>query len=271
MKKYIYLLLLVAAIIGLVVVLTKGSGPDPNRPAVPDFQSADAKEWAQKIDALCQDGKWSPEGYSDLSNGIHTDWATSQGELISFDEESSLQNYLFAASCYALNTRIDKLFQQSSYPADQVKSAEDALAFLTGKIDAYGSNSNLTTAANILKEYKVLLGSLSFARSASYSRPLRAYNAPSADAARQAINALKYYSSHFSKNTSISQQVNNLAANRAQAESNYYSALERSIENHYRGSDDLAGLLNDQMQFDEICTNSSAKSKLNTYITNFEY
>ena len=142
------------------------------------------------------------------------------------------------------------------------------LTFLNGKLQNFSSNSNLTEASNILSEYHQLMGSLSFSSAASYSRPLRAYNAISADAAQKRINSLKYYNSHFSKNPTIKNQVGNLASNRAKAEYDYYDNLEKAIERHSKGTKDLTELLEDESKFELISSNSSAVNRLNNFVTN---
>lgn len=268
MKKLIKLLILAAVLIGAVVGLMYIIAPSNGDEEAPDFTSAQAKEWKAQINKLCEKGKWNVNGYNAIETGIHTDRVTSEGELISLDEENALQKYLFTASCNTLNKHVNELFRQSSYPTASVKSSEDMLTFLNGKLETFGSNSNLSEASNILSEYHLLMGSLSFSGSASYSHPLRAFNAMSADAAQNRIKSLKFYNSHFSKNPTIKSMVNNLASNRAKAESDYYMNLEKAVENHYRSSQDLGVLLDDQIRFDQISTNSSAKTRLNSFVNN---
>lgn len=268
MKKLIKLLILAAVLIGAVIGLMYIIDPSNGGDEAPNFTSAQANEWKEQINKLCEKGKWNAKGYNAIETGIHTDRVTSDGELISLDEENALQKYLFTASCNSLNKQVNELFKQSSYPSNSVKSAEETLTFLNGKLANFGSNSNLSEASNILSEYNQLMGSLSFSGSASYSHPLRAFNAMSPEAAQSRIKSLKYYNSHFSKNPTIKNQVSNLAANRAKAESDYYMNLEKAVENHYKSSQDLGVLLDDQIRFDQISTNSSAKSRLNSFVNN---
>lgn len=256
--------MLIGAVIGVMYIIAPSNGEDE----APDFTSAQANEWKEQINRLCEKGKWNAKGYNAIETGIHTDRVTSDGDLISLDEENALQRYLFTASCNSLNKQVNELFKQSSYPANSVKAAEETLTFLNGKLANFSSNSNLSEASNILSEYHQLMGSLSFSGSANYSHPLRAFNAMSADAAQSRIKSLKYYNSHFSKNPTIKNQVSNLASNRAKAESDYYMNLEKAIENHYKSSQDLGVLLDDQIRFDQISTNSSAKSRLNSFVNN---
>lgn len=268
MKKLIKLLILAAVLIGAVIGLMYIIAPSNNDDKAPDFTSAQANEWKEQINKLCEKGSWNANGYNAIETGIHTDRVTSEGELISLDEENALQKYLFTASCSSLNKLVNELFKQSSYPAASVKSSEDMLVFLNGKLENFGSNSNLTDASNILSEYHQLMGSLSFSSSASYSHPLRAFNAVSADAAQKRIKSLKYYNSHFSKNPTIKSQVNNLASNRAKAESDYYDNLEKSIERHSRVTQDLNELLDDEIQFKKLAEGTSAYRRLQEFVKN---
>lgn len=268
MKKIIKLLVLATVLLGAVIGLMYIIAPSSGENDVPDFTSAQANEWKEQINKLCEKGKWNAKGYNAIETGIHTDRVTSNGDLISIDEENALQKYLFTASCNSLNKQVNELFKLPNYPTASIKSSEDMLTFLNGKLEKFGSNSNLAEASNILSEYHQLMESLSFSGSASYSHPLRAFNAMSADAAQNRIKSLKFYNSHFSKNPTIKNHVSNLASNRAKAESDYYMNLEKAVENHYKSSQDLGTLLDDQIRFDQISTNSSAKSRLNSFVNN---
>ncbi len=266
MKKIISLILIAAAVIGAVIGLMYIIAPAGEEDDVQDFSSEQANEWKAQIDELCQDGNWTEAGYNKIESGIHTDCVASKGELLTNGEESALQKYLFATSCAYLYKQVDELFKEADYPAKTVSASDEMLAFLTDKIDTFGANSNLTDASSILAEYHQLPGLLSFSSAARYSRPLRAYSAISAEAARNRINAMKYYNSHFSKNPSIRSKVAGLASNRAAAESDYYMNLERAVENHYRSTHDDVELLEDQMRFNQISTNSSARSRLSHFV-----
>lgn len=274
MKKLIKLILIAAVLVGAVVGLMLIIAPSNNEEEVPDFTSAQANEWKSQINDLCKDGKWSEAGFKKIETGIHTDRVTSHGDLISMDEEAALQKYLFTASCSYLNKLVDGLFKQTSYPANTVKSSEEMSTFLNTKLDSFGSNSNLTEASNLLSEYHQILGVLSFSGNASYSRPLKAFNAMPADVASDRVRSLKHYESHFSKNLSIKSKVDNLAYNRAEAESDYYMNLEKAVEHHYRSIADndtgnaLIVLLEDQSRFEEISTNQNAISRLDSFVKN---
>lgn len=270
MKKLIKLLILAAVLIGAVIGLMYIIAPSNGDEEAPDFTSAQANEWKEQINKLCEKGKWNANGYNAIETGIHTDRVTSEGELISLDEEDALQKYLFTASCNNLNKQVNELFKQSSYPAASVKSSEDMLTFLNGKLETFGSNSNLSEASNILSEYHLLMGSLSFSGSANYSHPLRAFNAMSADAAQNRIKSLKFYNSHFSKNPTIKSQVDNLASNRAKAESEYYDNLEKAIEKRSKSKQDINELLDDEIQFKQMAINinPSAVKRLSNFVKN---
>lgn len=270
MKKLIKLLILAAVLVGAVIGLMYIIAPSNGDDEVPNFTSAQANEWKEQINKLCEPGKWNAKGYNTIETGIHTDRVTSDGDLLSLDEENALQKYLFTASCNSLNKQVNELFQQSSYSAARVKSADDMFAFLNGKLKNFGSNSNLTEASNILSEYHQLPGYLSFSSAASYTNPLRAFNAMSADAALNRIKSLKYYNSHFSKNPTIRNQVSNLASNRAKAETEYYDNLERAIERHSRSRQDISELLDDEIQFKQMANNinPSAVNRLSNFVKN---
>lgn len=270
MKKLIKLLILAAGLVGAVIGLMYIIAPSNGDDEVPNFTSAQANEWKEQINKLCESGKWNAKGYNTIETGIHTDRVTSDGDLLSLDEENALQKYLFTASCNSLNKQVNELFQQSSYSAASIKSAEDMLAFLNGKLKNFGSNSNLTEASNILSEYHQLPGYLSFSSAASYTNPLRAFTAMSADAALNRIKSLKYYNSHFSKNPAIRNKVSNLASNRAKAETEYYDNLERAIERHSRSRQDLSELLDDEIQFKQMANNinPSAVNRLSNFVKN---
>ncbi len=263
--KIIKLLLFAAVIIGAVVLLISVMSSDKEEDAVEDITSAEAKEWKAKIDQLCDEDNWSEAGYRSIESGIHTDRETSKGELITLDEENALLKYLFTASCSDLYSRVDEFFKGSDYSASDLKSYENTVSFLDSKAGSFGSDSNLANASTMISEYRQLLGLLSFSSHASYSRPLRPFKVVSADAARDRINRMKYYKSHFSKNTSIRNRVASLASDRARAESEYYMNLEKAIENHY-GSTRNSELLDDEIRFDEISTNSSARSRLSSFV-----
>lgn len=274
MKKLVKLILIAAILVGAIIGLMYIIAPSNNEEDVPDFASAQANEWKSQINDLCKEGKWTESGFKNIETGIHTDRVTSKGDLISMDEEAALQKYLFTASCSYLNKQVDGLFKQTSYPANTVKFSEDMLTFLNTKLDSFGTNSNLTEASNLLSEYHQLLGALSFSGNASYSRPLKAFNAMSADAAQSRVKSLKHYSSHFSRNPSIKSKVDNLVSNRAKAESDYYMNLEKAVENHYKtkatndSGNALIVLLEDQSRFEEISTNQNAISRLDSFVKN---
>lgn len=263
LKLALIALVIVGAIVGLAYI---NSGGDTA--AEPEFTSAQAKIWKEKIKALCQEGKWTAGGYNKIETGIHTDRVASKGSLITIDEELALHRYLFASSCCYLKNGTDKLFKQNSYPQGTVDHYEAALSTLRGKSASQGNNSNLTDASNLFAAYHQLLNMLkSNTIKASYSHPLRAFSGDDSDQRKARIKNSTYYKSHFSNNPSLRAKVENLGKGN-NSESEYYDRLERLVEQHYRQTNDIETLLEDQIRFDEISTNQSAKSRLNSFVNN---
>lgn len=265
--KLIKLLLLALVLIGSIsgIVYLNSQTPTIEEP---EYGSPQANEWKNKIIALCKEDAWSVSGYTSIENGIHTDRVTSKGELVTTDEENSLQAFLFASSCNYLKESADKLFKQSSYPTDKLDKLEGALELLRGKVSEFDANSNLTEASNMFNAYHQVMGMLSFGATASYSRPLKAYSGGSADGRKARIQGIPYYKSHFSNNSSIRSKVESIDADMKRAEEQYYSNLEQLVEKHYKSTGRIEELLEDQIRFDEISTNSSAKSKLKNFVNN---
>ena len=130
----------------------------------------------------------------------------------------------------------------------------------------------MTETAALLSGYKQILQSLvGFGSSARYSNPLRAFSGRSAEAQQRRIRGMKYFQSHYVKNSRIKTQVANLLTDRNRAEQQYYHNLERAIEQHYTATGDLVRLLEDQIRFNEISTNESAKERLAEFVTNINY
>lgn len=265
--KIIKLLLIAVLLIGGISGIIYINSIDTSA-GEPEYGNPQANEWKNKIKALCSGDSWSVAGYSRIETGIHTDRVTSKGELISVDEENSLQAYLFASSCKYLKEKTDVLFKQSSYSNSTIDRLESALDLLRTKANQFESNSNLTTASNMFSAYHQVMGMLSFGATASYSRPLKAYSGGSADGRKSKIQGLPYYKSHFSNNSSIRSKVDRIDADMKRAEEQYYSNLERLVENHYKSTGRIEELLEDQMRFEEISTNSSAKTRLNNFVNN---
>lgn len=260
-KLLLIAIVLICGISGVVYINSIDSTFDE-----PDFSSAQAKIWKDRIKVLCKDNAWTASGYSSIESGIHTDRVTSKGELISTDEENSLQAFLFASSCNYLKESTDNLFKQSSYQADKLKTLEEALEFLRGRAAEFDANSNLTEASNMFNAYHQVMGMLSFGAAATYSRPLKAYSGGSADGRKTRIQGLPYYKSHFSHNTSIRAKVESIDADMKKAESQYYSNLEQLVEKHYKSTGRIEDLLEDQIRFEEISTNHSAEEALEMFI-----
>ena len=264
-KLLLIAIILVGAVIGLLYI---NSGTDQIQE--PEFASEQANEWKEKINELCKDDNWSVSGYESIETGIHTDNVTSDGELINDDEERTLLKYLFALSCSSLFENADTHFKQKSYSENSIKKLEKANEFLSDAVDKFGTNSNQTELSKILSEYSKLKRSLGFSSNAKYSKPLKEFSAPSADALKNSITGLKYYKSHFSNNTSINSKVNNLASDRNRAEQKYYENLELLVEKNYKSSGRIEELLDDQIRFNEISTNSTAIDKLTSFVNNPE-
>ena len=175
---------------------------------------------------------------------------------------------MFASSCNYLKESADKLFKQSSYPTDKLNKLEGALELLRGKVSEFDANSNLTEASNMFNAYHQVMGMLSFGATASYSRPLKAYSGGSADGRKARIQGIPYYKSHFSNNSSIRAKVESIDADMKRAEEQYYSNLEQLVEKHYKSTGRIEELLEDQMRFEDISTNSSAISRLKNFVNN---
>lgn len=271
MNKYIKLLFLgiifVGAIIGIIFVVAPGN----EIKETPDFSSETANEWKEIINDMCQDNNWSEKKYIEIEQGIHTDRVTSNGSLISSDEDIALQNYLFSSSCQYLWDEANSLFAKKSYPEGEIKNVEDMKTFLGSQLEDHTPNSNWQQSSNIISEYHQLMNYITYSSHATYSHPLKAFSAISADAAKSKIRSLKYYGSHFSKNTKIMEQVNNLEANRNRAEREYYANLEKAIENHYNhsyNSSMLSAAMQDEIDFESICPNQSLVDKLENFVRN---
>ena len=264
-KLLLIAIVLVGAVIGLLYI---NSGTDEIQE--PEFTSEQANEWKEKINELCKDDNWSVSGYESIETGIRTDNAISDGELINEDEERTLLKYLFALSCSSLFENADVHFKQKTYSEKSIEKFEKASGFLSEAVEKFETNSNLTKFSKILSEYVQLKRSLGFSSNAKYSKPLKEFSAPSADALKSRITGLEYYKSHFSNNTSINSKVNNLASDRNRAEQKYYENLELLVEKNYKTSGRIEELLDDQIRFNEISTNSTAIDKLTSFVNNPE-
>lgn len=265
--KIIKLLLIAMVLIGSVygIIELLDSSGDPTTSTI-NITSAQAKMWKQKIDDLCNDNHWSSEKYKDIANGIHADRATSKGDLISLDEELSLKKYLYATSCSYIKEGADKLFKQNSYPDKDIKTYSDAIEFLKEEKVEQGENSNLAETIQLYASYHRLLNLLTFGAQAHYSHPLKAYNGGNYSGRKSTIQGLPYYKSHFSNNSKIRNKVSGIEEDMKRAEQSYYSNLEKCIENNYKNHGDIALLLEDQIQFERISTNTTATARLDNFI-----
>ena len=265
--KYIKLLAIALVIIGAVTLLLfiTNSGGKGSKAGV---QSSIAKKFETEIIELCKDGKWDRLVYKNLENKINT--FAKDGNL-QIGEKNSLCLFLYTESCKSLFESADKMFKQSSYPAGQITTLEASLKFLEGL--KAGSNSNLTQGLRMFHEYKTILACCSFSSKASYSNPLRAFSAGTAESMKGRIQNMKYYKSHFCNNPAIRAKIDNLASNLSRAESAYYMNLEKCVEaNFYKiknASSEWQALEQtdkDYERFKAISTNQTATSKLYNFL-----
>lgn len=261
--KYIKLLLVAVVLIGIIVGLIWWQNK-PELVQEPDLSSVTAKEIKEQIKSLCTEGKWATQGYSKIESRIHMDSVNCNIEM---QEANTLRMYLYSSSCLYVKESVDQFFKQDSYPADKIKFYETALDFLCCKIPEQGKNSNLSDASSIISAYHHLLSSLSLGMSVTYTRPLKPYSG-STGSRKANIQGMPYYKTHFSNNSSIRSKVEKMDADMKDAESKYYDSLERLVEKHYKVTGSIEDLLEDQIRFDEISTNSAAKTRLNNFVNN---
>ncbi len=265
--KYLKLIIIAALLIGVVcllVILTTGGGEEQKA----GVTSSTAKKLEAEIVELCQDGKWSQQGYKDLDNKINT---YAKDKNIQPGEKNSLSLFLYTESCKSLFDSADSMFKQESYPEGKASSLESALEYLES-LNA-GSNSNLTQGKIMLHEYRIVFGYSNISSQAKYSNPLKAFGVTSAASLRQSLEGMKYYKSHFSNNTSIKARIERVIANLPTIKSEYYTNLEKCVEeNYYKIRKDMPNwqaieqVQKDYNRFKEISTNSSATSKLYDFI-----
>lgn len=265
--KILKLILLAAVLIGTIVVVTNWENiVGPVNPDVPDIDvsSTTAKKIKEQVQTLCQDGKWNAGGYASIESRIHTDSTNGNIDMM---EARSLRMYLYASSCSYVKEHTDKLFQQSTYAPASVSFLEGAVNLLKQKAAVQGSNSNLTEAGSLFSAYRQLLGALTQkAAAVAYTRPLKPYSNADAKGRKARVQAMPYYQSHFSRNSSIKGQVARLGEDGG--EHSYYAKLEQLVEQQYRRTHNLDQLLSDQIRFGEISTNSAATERLNQFVNN---
>lgn len=262
--KFLKLILVAIVLIGVISGLIWWQNR-PDAETGPEVSSATAKEIKEQIKDFCKDGKWSVDGYSAIESRIHMD---SVNYNIEMQEAKSLRMFLYSSSSIYVKEGVDNLFKQSAYSDSKIEHFEKALNHLRGKISEQGGNSNLTDASNMLSAYHQLMAALSFGANATYSRPLKAYSCGSAEGRKNRIQGIPYYKSHFSNNTSIRAKVDRIESDMRDAEKRYYDNLEKLVESHYKSTGRIEELLEDQIRFDEISTNSSAKERLKKFVNN---
>lgn len=265
--KYLKLLVLALVLIGVVSLLLfiTNSGGEGSKAGV---QSSIAKKFEAEIIDLCKEGKWNQQSYKNLESKINT--FAKDGNL-QIGEKNSLCLFLYTESCRSLFESADKMFKQTSYPANKITTLEVSLKFLEGL--KTGSNSNLTQGLSMFHEYKTLLACCSFSSKATYSNPLRAFSAGTAESMKGRIQNMKFYKSHFCNNPTIRAKIDNLASNLSRAESDYYMNLEKCVEaNFYKiknSSSEWQALDQadkDYERFKAISTNQAATSKLYNFL-----
>lgn len=262
-KLLLLAIVLVGAVIGLLYI-----NSDSDKIKEPEFTSAQANEWKEKINELCKDENWSTSGYSRIETGIHTDNVVSDGDLINDEEERTLNKYLFSCASSYLLESADKHFKQESYSDEKIENYESAIRFMKEAVRRFGANSNLTEVTNMILSYNQIKRSLGFNSNAVYSRPLKSFSCSSVVVIQNKIRGMKYYKSHFCNNSSIKSRVNNLAADRDRAEQKYYDNLVLEIEKNYKSTGRIEELLDDQIHFNEISTNNSAIVRLTNFVNN---
>lgn len=262
--KIIKLSVIAIALVGIVVGLFLWPGKEDSI-AEPEYTSDRAKAIKEKIKNLCKEGQWSTKGYLGIESRIHTERGSGNIEL---QEANSLRMFLYSSSCIYVKDGVDKFFQQDAYPPIKMTHYEQALNYLQAKNSEQGGNSNLAEASKMFSAYRQLMASLSFGESASYSRPLKAYSGGKTGGRKASIQAMPYYKSHFSKNSSIRSKVASIDADMRAAEKNYYDSLEILVEKHYKSTGRMEDLLEDQIRFDEISTSSTAITRLNNFVNN---
>lgn len=224
-----------------------------------------AKNWKSRIDSICQPGKWSQKEYGTIETGVTLDHG--QGN-IETDEKNSLVKYLFTSSCACVKNEVDQLFMKSSYLDTTVRSFESSVNFLKGKSTDEGANSDLAAAVNLCSAYRQVLSLIKPAPkvTASYSHPLKAFSGNRDDGGKNKILNNPYYKSHFCRNTALKAKVESMGATPKDAEQQYYDALERCVESHYNSTHNLSQLLDDEIRFRQISTNSAATSRLQKFV-----
>ena len=262
MNKYIKLALLALILVGVVIgiFLIPREEPIPD----PDFTSYEANSWKEKIDELCQDDKWSPEGYEAIETGIHYDNQLSDGELISDEEERILENYLYSMSVSYLWKAADEHFKLTSYEDSKVRTFIEAKTLMDKKAKQFDKNGNQKDFSDIVSAYKYIIGSMSFNTKPDYSNPLPEFSKETPEKIKNNITGSRFYKSHFSKNSMIKKKLDSFISEWNKAEQEFYKNLELAIEKQYPEFN--AALLDDQIRFIEISKNDDAVQRLEKYV-----
>lgn len=273
--KLVKLFIIAIALIGAIFGITRLIPDDTDDAVVePEFGSAQARSWKEKIKEMCVVGKWNSQDYSDITSGLKFDCKNSQ--LITNQELISLDGYLFALSCLCIKDGADAFFKKSEYENDSLNYYKDASAFLKEQSVMYDKNANLDIITGLVSSYNVIMGALSFNTSARYA-DLDVYRGGknpfgiTCDKRIQIIENTNYYSSHFSRNSTISNMKNSLESRYAEAYRTYCVNLADAIIKHYEDTKGKSSdLLNDQMPFDEIAADCrTAREKLFSFIKSY--
>jgi len=262
MNKYIKLSLLALGLVGLVVGLFFIPRPEPI--PTPDLASYEANIWKEKIDKLCQDGKWSVDGYETIEEGIHYDNEVSDGEVISDEEERILTTYLYSMTCNLLWTAADEHFKQPEYVDSKVRAFMDAKNLLDKKAREFDKNGNQKNFSDIVSAYRYIIGAISFNTKPKYSNPLPVFSNEDPEKVKNAILGSRFYKSHFSRNSKIKNRLSSFITDWNRAEQEFYMNLELAIETQYPEYN--MSLLDDQIQFATISKNNDAIDRLEMYI-----
>lgn len=269
MKKIVKLLSIAIIIVGAVVgILYLPDLFNSNVPAEPKFESTQANAWKERIKELCVEGKWTVDGYKEIVEGIRSDRKMSNGTLISGVEEDALVEYLYSYSCSFINESLGKFFKQSSYSSSSVKSYDNAIVFLEEEAKEKGVDSNLQAASKLFGSYNRIMGLLSFNTDAKYyanketaEARFAEFKKPDAETLRSSVRNAYGFDSYFKHNSEIARRLNNLVADRARAEKEYYDNLcDKIINNH----EDYLKFVKDCDQFGEFANgkNDAAVQRL---------
>jgi len=269
--KALKIILIVTALTAAILALALLIKPKYSELDVPDFTNPIANDWKAKINTLCSDNNWNDKGYIAIETGMKAD---REMDNLTYGEEKSLNEYLFAFSCLYIDTLTDKLFKKPTYPESKINIIQSALVLLQGKLPQGESNSHLKNASALLGAYNRIMSLINPFKPAHYSKPFKPFPKQSAESCRREILSIPYYKSHFINNPTIMQAVNNIDKKMAEAEKKYYNDLELLIEQHHKSTKDKMELYKDEIAFQHlleeagISYNNAALKRLENYTRN---